>query len=527
MTHDISSSRRSFIKTSSTLAAVPFVGALGAMHARVAGAAGFSQRVIGPYGPVAPVKDLTTGLELIKLPAGFSYKTYGWTGDMMTDGQATPGSHDGMGVIVTRRVGRSQEMILCRNHERGNTAAAIVTPRQGYDTVASGTNPTRPGGGNTNLVFRDGNWVSSVGSLSGTLTNCAGGVTPWGTWLSCEETISNRTSVGGRKHGYVFEVPADPTLTTGEPIVGMGRFQHEAAAVDPVTGFVYETHDATRLNGIYRYEPLITTGVLGSLVQGGTLKMAKIKAVINQAPSLLNPAPPAQAVLLAPQLGDSYELEWVTIDNPDADPVANVPANYFPYVTGVSTPAGPFKEGFDKGGAQLGRGEGIWYWNRKMYIVDTSGGLNAAGVPGSGEGTVWELDCDTQVLTCIFAVPQPSPLLAASNIGNNADNICISPKGGILLQEDGGTHTFEGSIVGCRLMGLLPDGSTFTFGENNITAAIRAQAVAMGKAAGTGEGRGGEFCGGTFSPDGRVLFVNIQTPGITFAISGPWGAGPL
>ncbi len=519
MTQNISSSRRSFIKTSSTLAAVPFVGALGAMHARIANAAGFTQRVIGPYGPVAPVKDLTTGLELIKLPAGFSYKSYGWTGDMMTDGQITPGSHDGMGVIVTRRVGRSQEMVLCRNHERGNTAAAIVTSRQGYDLVASGATPTLPGGGNTNLVFRDGNWVSSVGSLSGTLVNCAGGVTPWGTWLSCEETVSNRESVGGRKHGYVFEVPADPMLTTGEPIIGMGRFQHEAAAVDPVTGFVYETHDATRLNGIYRYEPLVTTGALGSLIQGGTLKMAKIKTIITQAPTSLSTTPPPQAVLLAPQLGDSYELEWVTIDNPDADPVPNVPANYFPYVTGVSTPAGPFKEGFDKGGAQLSRGEGIWYWNRKMYIVDTSGGANTSGNPG-GEGTVWELDCDTQVLTCVFVVPAGQP-----NIGNNADNICISPKGGILLQEDGGTHNFNGTTVGCRMMGLLPDGNTFTFAENNLTPDVRAMAAAMGKP-GNGS-QGGEFAGGTFSPDGRVLFVNIQTPGITFAISGPWGAGPL
>jgi len=517
VTQDISRSRRSFIKTSSTLAAVPFVGTFGAMHARIAHAAGFSQRVIGPYGPIEPVNDLTTGVPLIKLPAGFSYKSYGWTGDMMADGQVTPGSHDGMGVIVTRRVGRSQEVVLCRNHERGNSSAPIITPRDGYDRVASGSPAVAPGGGNTNLVFRDGNWVSAFGSLSGTLVNCAGGVTPWGTWLSCEETVSNRTNVGGRKHGYVFEVPADPMLTTGEPIVGMGRFQHEAAAVDPVTGFVYETHDARYLNGLYRYEPTITTGALGSLIQGGVLKMAKIKRVIEQAVS--SAARPAQAELLAPELGDSYELEWVTIENPDADPVPT-PGGYFPFVPNASTPAGPFKEGFDKGGFQLARGEGIWYWNRRVYIVDTAGGLNAGGVPGTGDGTVWELDCDTQVMTCIFAVPQGMP-----NVGNNADNICISPKGGILLQEDGGTHNFNGTLVGTRMMGVLPDGNTFAFAENNLTPAVRAQSAAQGKPGGGSQG--GEFCGGTFSPDGRVLFVNIQSPGITLAISGPWGAGPL
>lgn len=518
MTQDSGIRRRSFLKASSALATAPFVGTLGALHARIARAAGFSRRVSGPYGPVAPVKDLATGLELVKLPAGFSYRSHGWTGDPMADGQPTPGNHDGMGVIATRGTGRGHELILCRNHERGASTTPIVTPRDGYDRAASGNPATWPGGGTTHLVFRDGDWISSQPSLSGTLTNCAGGVTPWGTWLSCEETVADRTRAGGRKHGYVFEVPADPMQTTAEPIVGMGRFQHEAAAVDPVTGFVYQTHDATRLNGIYRYEPRVRTGAPGTLVQGGTLKMARIRRVIDQAAAL--PGTPPQAALLAPQLGDRYELDWVTLEFPDADPVANVPANHFPYVTTRSTPAGPFKEGFDKGGAQLGRGEGLWYWNRKVYIVDTNGGLGSTGVPGSGEGAVWELDCDTQVLTCIFVVPR-----GGSNIGNHADNICISPAGGILLFEDGGTHVFEDATVGTRMMGVLPGGDTFTFAENNLTAGVRAMAAAMGKP-GDG-GQGSEFCGGTFSPDGRVLFVNIQNPGVTLAISGPWSAGPL
>ncbi len=521
MTQENPSSRRSFIKTSSTLAAAPFVGTLGALQSRIAHASGFSALVASPYGPVAPVNDLTTGLPLIKLPAGFSYKTYGWTGDMMTDGQPTPGSHDGMGVVRSRRVGRNTEMVLVRNHERGNSTAPIITPNAGYDMVAAVGSTSVPGGGNTNLVFRDGNWVSSVGSLSGTLTNCAGGVTPWGTWLSCEETISSRVStVGaggatGKKHGYVFEVPADAAQTSSAPIVGMGRFQHEAAAVDPVTGFVYETQDATRVSGFYRYEPTVTTGALGSLVQGGTLKMAKIKRIANGQPQY------PTAPLLAPQLGDAFELEWVTIDNPDADPVA-VAGGYFPFVPGNTTVAGCFKEGFDKGGAQMSRGEGIWYYNRSMYIVDTAGGVSGGGTVGGGDGCVWELDLDSQILTCIFVVPAGQP-----SVGNNADNITISPKGGVLLFEDGGTHTLNGIIYGCRMMGVQPDGNTFVFAENNLTAAVRAQAVAMGKAAGTGDGRGAEFCGGCFSPDGRVLFVNIQTPGITFAIAGPWGAGPL
>ena len=77
----------------SELRVVPPVWAL------TAGAAPMSRRAFGPdYGPLHPVKDQTTGLELISLPKGFEYISYGWTGDPMTDGRPTPGSPTSWGV---------------------------------------------------------------------------------------------------------------------------------------------------------------------------------------------------------------------------------------------------------------------------------------------------------------------------------------------------------------------------------------------------------------------------------------------
>ena len=91
-------SRRGFLAGSAS-----FVGVVAALQAHRAGAAGrYSNIVEGPYGPLRPATDLTTGLPLILLPEGFQYRTYSWDGDPMTNGASTPGLHDGMGVVSTR-----------------------------------------------------------------------------------------------------------------------------------------------------------------------------------------------------------------------------------------------------------------------------------------------------------------------------------------------------------------------------------------------------------------------------------------
>ena len=421
----------------------------------------------------------------LALPPGFSYHTFGAFGSAMSDGFITPPIHDGMAAFD---VGGGKLRIV-RNHELGEgndipPGTVIGDPATAWDKRAPGGTTTIEVDATTAEYL--GSWIS----LNGTDTNCAGMPTPWGTWITCEETTIGVDAGYKKPHGYVFEVDplADESVLT-KPYKKLGRFLHEAGAVDPDTGVVYMTEDEGP-DGFYRFVPE-TSGDLTS----GQLQMLRVKGQ------------PKYNTIVGQTVGAVLVCNWVNINTPDpSDAEDNASA--------------VFHEGRSKGGAKFLGGEGCTYRDGGVVFGSSDGG-------DKGLGQIWQYTPTNN----IGELNEQGELVLLFESGgrqtlDGPDNMTTSPGGAIVIAEDG-------NLKSNFVRGLLPNGTMFPIAEN-LVAVQRHYIEASGKVydptvpddgPSAGDGTGfSEFAGPTFSPDGEWLFVNIQVPGITCAITGDWAS---
>jgi len=439
------SHRRQFLKaTTSAFAALIASGCMTRVPSAQAGSSSFTG-----YGPLVP-----DSRGLLDLPMGFSYRLLSSLGDAMDDGGTVPDKADGMGCLD---IGNG-EIALVRNHELVPSDSAGGPIAHGFGTRNGDIVP----GGTTNIVL-DAETLAmkrQFRSLGGTIRNCSGGVTPWGSWLTSEEAPTGPGQRYGDglavNHGWVFEVPGNATgLIDAVPLRAMGRFNHQAACVDPETGIVYQTED--RDDGVlYRFLPRVP----GKLAEGGRLQAMVIEGLADTR----NWTSPAMAP------GQQYRVSWADLD-------------------GVEAPGDDLRQrAAAKGAALIARGEGLHMGGSEVYACATSGGAAQLGqilklTPGlAGAPDMVELFFES----------------ANTDQFNYGDNLTVAPNGHLIVCEDQYTE-----VVDNHIRGITPDGRAYAF------ARLRTQS---------------ELAGGCFSPDGKWLFVNAYSPTATLAITGPWAA---
>ncbi len=465
--------RRQLINRGAVGAGLVVTGNLAAWFPATASASGARQSPLLASTRRGGVRSWATGYgrlvpdpeALLDLPEGFTYTIISEAGKPLTGADGIlPDAFDGTALFEV-----DGRRFLVRNSEQGGWESVTESK---YPAVAASEftyDPAALGGTTTTELDADNNVVAEYVSLAGTSTNCAGGATPWGTWLTCEET-EDRVGDNGmlRDHGFVFEV--DPVNVSSNavptPLDALGRFSHEAIAVDPNTGTLYLTEDASGPNGLlYRATPSTPLGGYGSLRDGATLE-----ALVALDGGAFVPD-------LSPfEVGTVLDTEWAEIIDPLAEEV-------------------PTRSQLNRV-TRSRKFEGAWWGNDAAYIVTSYAYLDDGSV-AEHNGQVWRLDpaANTMELVVRFDVNEDP----TSDNFDGPDNITVSPWGGLVLCADG-----EGAQ---HLFTVSPEGEPHIFAKNVRDAE---------------EETGSEFTGATFSADGQTLFVNLQAPGLTFAIQGPW-----
>ncbi|ACB52926.1 DUF839-containing protein [Crocosphaera subtropica ATCC 51142] len=380
---------------------------------------------------------------ILDLPKGWQYQVISYGGKSMEDGHIVPPAFDGMATFS----GNNGEIILVRNHELSTNSSYGVKglTEDKYDPISQG--------GTTTLILNKNLTVKQeFASLVGTNRNCAGGITPWNSWISCEEDtsismIKNQDTANHiiKKHGYNFEVPSQGKMTKATPLLDMGRFRHEAIAVDPNTGYIYQTEDQND-SCFYRFRPHQTQ----NLQQGGILEALVIEGMPRIDTSKNYP------------INEPKPVRWIQLENVDPD------EDTLRY------------DAQKKGAAVFKRGEGMCLAKGEIYFTCTSGG-------NAEKGQIFRYNPVEETISLFAESP-------GAEILDYPDNLIMSPFGDLIVCEDGLGEQF--------LIGVTLEGQYYKLARNAYN--------------------NSEFAGVCFSPDGKTLFVNIYSPGLTLAIWGDW-----
>lgn len=410
--------RRGFLKTGLKTGLLTTSGFLGLQRA-LGAAAGEGARMAPGYGSLVRDPD-----GLLDLPEGFRYRVLSRTGQKMSDGYVVPGKADGMAAFE----GEDGRVILVRNHELGvefaDLSALPNTKKcpEGMPCYDEGAEDELVDpGGTTHLIYNPttGLVEKEFLSLIGTDKNCAGGPTPWRTWITCEEP-QFLTEGRGAKHGWCFEVKVDAEGVQ-EPVLlrGLGRFRHEAIAVDPESGCLFLTEDRHE-SLFYRFIPKVK----GDLTQGGKLQALALQGKKTSDSRNWNGR-------TFPE-GEEMGIEWIDLEDTDA-------------------PKDDLRiRGAQAGGTLFARGEGCWWGEGEVWFCCTNGGSGKRGqlfrLKPDDDGGVLEL----------FLEPKKSELLT------NGDNLTVADNGDIIISED---RIARGA---CSLRGVTPEGKIYTLATNRL-----------------------------------------------------------
>lgn len=425
------------------------------------------------------VEDARSG-GLLDVPPGFRAIVLQRAGDPLHDGHHVGAQPDGMACLR----GENGAWVLLRNHELGDAEQQRAV---GASPWVLGAPPSHVfsmerGGGVSRVVLDplrlakafDGQApvesaiVNSNAVLVGTDRNCAGGIfeTPaLRGWVSCEESDAPG-------HGWAFFAAIDDgaLVDAGSRCLrSWGRFLREGIAHDPRRSVVWMTEDHG--HGLfYRFNPRDPAQPFGQ----GELWALAIPGLAHTDPVATgDPNRPALP------LGTTWPVTWVKI--PDA-----------------AAQTAPCREqGAARGATAFNRCEGITFdaaGDRVYFIASTAGPLQA--------GQVFAYDPGAETLTLVTQVVDRAVL-------SMPDNVTMAPWGDLVVAED----NYDRGVRSQYVRGIRPDGSVYDILRNRHDDPEGPRATAPGA----------EFAGCCFSPDGNILFVNLQGPeNVTLAVSGDW-----